>query len=822
MAQMCLWFESALACAGKMQARDMQSNPERWLALYFQDAAASWAAVGVEFGLRWVDIGPAKPQSGQDRAKDPKLMQALQNKRSAVTEDGTTRTLEFTQKEFNELEVKDLRRLDYVEVDGTYFRPFEVEDQPPDTSSQSTDEETEDEDNGDGDSHDAAHRRVESRRRAKEEEDDDPLLALCHQYADKDEVSVLADLLSACRQALCISLPDEPLVALADFFVRKRVVNVETCMQNMRSCARENFVCGQVERWRPLRAKDEPMSNAEIRRTWRVVADAIRNVNLAGAGERRARIDRMNMTLKELIEKGFPINAQPNGPTMVLLCAGMGNDHLPTLTKLFLSGANVQLHHAKDGTLPIEVAAAMGHRDVVLRLHEMGCSVGAAAHYALTESQLTTMHALLEPRSKGGKIGAPAGTRIKGVTVLEHACVLGNVQASLWLINLEGSMPDRRLDPSVCKQHELAVGGTLAHLLAKIGGRSFEVLDELYRRCPRLKDVRDNAGLTPMMVSNSQSILTMDNKYNACWPILQDTILNPEWNRLSDTNQRNLEELLQKAVREGADPAAHSKVGWTCLMAAALCAEPRAARAMLCDTPVLGSDLNDGFDTDVFARQAAHAERVLYATSRSGHTALMWAHWMAWVSEQPPESDDSPHKARAQRAANFDINRRACELVEEFSNRGATLRTLDAAALKHLREAFERGTAEERSLLRFDPQHLTVLGVGDPYGETGSLMSNALDERFAELRNAKGQQRFEFYAPSYRPPNTLEVYLLQLAASDHAFNGDTGRFEVHSAQHRAVPRSTAQYRAAPHTILIEDRFCSAVLGVARHPHPVAT
>ena len=67
----------------------------------------------------------------------------------------------------------------------------------------------------------------------------------------------------------------------------------------------------------------------------------------------------------------------------------------------------MQLHSSKDGTTPIEVAAAMGHKTTVLRLHEMGCSVGAAAHYALSESQLSTMHAILEPLSKGGRIGAP-------------------------------------------------------------------------------------------------------------------------------------------------------------------------------------------------------------------------------------------------------------------------------------------------------------------------------------------------------------------------------------------------------------------------------
>lgn len=58
-----------------------------------------------------------------------------------------------------------------------------------------------------------------------------------------------------------------------------------------------------------------------------------------------------------------------------------------------------------------------------------------------------------------------------------------------------------------------------------------QVLKALFAKCPQLAEMRDAAGLTPMMVSASQAILTMDAKYNACWPILKGTMLNPEWDR---------------------------------------------------------------------------------------------------------------------------------------------------------------------------------------------------------------------------------------------------------------------------------------------------
>ena len=242
----------------------------------------------------------------------------------------------------------------------------------------------------------AAKRHAATRKRKTADDSVDPLLLLCTRYAEhRGEMALLADLLAYIRTWLSTNLSPEPFQALTSFFLKEREVNAETCVENLPKGARTNFLCGMIKTWRQARTKDEPMSEPEVRRAWRTVADAIRAPNECDVGLRAALIDRMDRTLRELIEAGLPINSQPNGPSMVAMCAGMGAEHLPTISMLYLSGANVQLPNSKDGTLPIEIAAAMGHTTVVRRLYEMGSCVGDAAQYALTESQLETLKLLI-------------------------------------------------------------------------------------------------------------------------------------------------------------------------------------------------------------------------------------------------------------------------------------------------------------------------------------------------------------------------------------------------------------------------------------------
>ena len=360
------------------------------------------------------------------------------------------------------------------------------------------------------------------------------------------------------------------------------------------------------------------------------------------------------------------------------------------------------------------------------------------------------------------------------------------------------ALPERPLAPAICRQHELACGSTLAHLLGKRGGRSQKTLSLLLGRHPSLGTQANDAGLTPLMVAAASSVKTLNEAAVACWSVLERTILNPRWDRTDETHQASMVSQLREAIGRGADPAAHDAIGWTCLQATALCCEPRAAQALLENVGGSGGhdddDLGEIDDSTNHAASGARlaeaaaatvrplarasvrqvtaeSERVVYATSRSGHTALLWANWMAWVSARPPELDDGSEAAQQQRASNVQVCARAHQIVELLAGRGALMRTRDEAGLANLKAAYERSDAKQRALLRLNPDALRVLGV--PPVASGAA-EVPLAERLGSLRNLRASQKYSFYPRNYRPPESLEAFLLRMEAT-HAWQTEDGR-----------------------------------------------
>ena len=171
----------------------------------------------------------------------------------------------------------------------------------------------------------------------------------------------------------------------------------------------------------------------------------------------------------------------------------------------------------------------------------------------------------------------------------------------------------------------------------------------------------------------------------------------------------------------------------------------------------------------------ARAERVLYATSRSGFTALLWARWMVWVCEQPPL--DASDGEAVQREAQ--TRERAVDIATFLASRGAVMRTRDEVALEALRTAYRNGSAD-KSLLRLDPAHLKVLGMaadGD-----GGAAKDGFARRMGEMRNLKGHQKYAFYTANYKPRGKdggplLEAFLLEMGSGErgHKYATDDGR-----------------------------------------------
>ena len=133
-----------------------------------------------------------------------------------------------------------------------------------------------------------------------------------------------------------------------------------------------------------LAGKDvKPWTTGEVKLNWQRVLTAIQLPVLA---EEKLGAEKLMLAdLRELVAEGMPIDAAPEGETMLSLAASCGSaNHAKLLWLLFFSGADV---HAT-ATLPLEKAAAAGHYQTVKDLHAMGCRLGRGLHLSLLESQL--------------------------------------------------------------------------------------------------------------------------------------------------------------------------------------------------------------------------------------------------------------------------------------------------------------------------------------------------------------------------------------------------------------------------------------------------
>ena len=108
----------------------------------------------------------------------------------------------------------------------------------------------------------------------------------------------------------------------------------------MPAASRAGYLSGSIETWRRLRTV-EPMAKLEQKRLWRTIVDAIQAPAQAAAWQRKQAAKRMMDAIKEHVEKGFPVNAQPYGPSMAELIAGMGCAEAPS----FQTHTRLPAHH---------------------------------------------------------------------------------------------------------------------------------------------------------------------------------------------------------------------------------------------------------------------------------------------------------------------------------------------------------------------------------------------------------------------------------------------------------------------------------------------
>ena len=647
---------------------------------------------------------------------------------------------------------------------------------------------------------------------------------------EEDSTRLLERIFTHCRYALVGSWPDNPLETLSLYFMRQVGVRIGQ-PQIQESSPRPQNLDLRVSvppRWRTL-LKDEKImiweravhaeeiarGSAEEKRVWPAVTDAmVKPLRFPHGPQRNDQLVLTAEVLAQLIRRGLSLDTQPQGLTMCHLCASYGDDYLPLLNQLYWSGANIAAASTSarsHGMLPIELAATMGYVAAVRRLHAMGSPIGRALFCAIEESQIEVVNLLLK------ELKVPIDARWAGhfhVTPLEWAVILGSTDVAEVLIKYHAQR-GRILAPSTCTRYDLAPGSSLAHLCAKLGGARRRMLGMLVGNLDPINGrivldesliIKDQWNRTMHDVADARILKQLDARRYECWSVLDKTLLSGSFDRSKEKMEEMRQELVE-AVRKGGDPACQNDIGWTCMMVVALASEPVAAEALLQERTLVAGKDSDPVEEQ---RRQAEAARVLYATSASGLTALMWSSWVAWltgpeaarlamprgaVSAATSTGGDGGNGSAAERfgcgslfshvdeageyayfqrssgsvggdaASNLEPVKicemsegdqrhvRAMQLVDLFARRGATLRHKDKMALERLKCAYRAADAEDRELLTFDPRHLRR-SVSD--GGGGALDEEGCSEALHARLTHGGGLRSHMVVPKHYPDDYAE------------------------------------------------------------------
>jgi len=153
--------------------------------------------------------------------------------------------------------------------------------------------------------------------------------------------------------------------------------HLEQCKSNLQHVAADGYTSNETM-----------MSHSELLRCWPVV----RRVVVSHASGARAADEAMS-ALTMLLRRGLSVNHAPYGYTILYLACAQGNQRL--CETLISHGADIH-RWSRDGTMPIDVASAMGHKDVVECLLQKGSHFGGALHYAAAAGHVATARVLIE------------------------------------------------------------------------------------------------------------------------------------------------------------------------------------------------------------------------------------------------------------------------------------------------------------------------------------------------------------------------------------------------------------------------------------------
>ena len=316
-------------------------------------------------------------------------------------------------------------------------------------------------------------------------------------------------------------------------------------------------VCADAE---CLREVNGMMTTQEMARQWPMVVSVIQ---LPSSSILQA----IEATLKPLLRGGLSPDAAPYGYPILYLACAQGS--LEVVRVLLLYGANLQLR-SKDGTTAVEVAAAMGHTDIVELLIGKGAHFGSALHLAAASGQVLVVDRLLR---MGMHIDI--ALEAKGATS-------------------SGGSPLEPLTPltlAVMHQHSMVVK------MLRTAGASLDAVP-----------LRLREGHTMLMEDaerDSQLMSEMGEQQLEAGAVSFFRVARYVAQRkLADIDRdEHLVHLVDPSTKEPLDPDSRDALGWTGLMYAALA--------------------DDGLVASKYLRLGAKPQ----AVNRRGLSALLWAWW---------------------------------------------------------------------------------------------------------------------------------------------------------------------------------------------------
>ncbi len=331
------------------------------------------------------------------------------------------------------------------------------------------------------------------------------------------------------------------------------------------------------------------------------------------------------------IKQGFPINARPFGDSMLHLVSAMGSCSLGAF--LLTNGADLQLAREQDAAIPCEVAAAMGHLDLLKLFVRNGACIGRSMHIAAATGYAKLLHYLLEEG------GTNVNCRSYGYSAFETAMLHEHQPVLAMLLDRPGLDLYRECSKMLCEHQKLSAGSNVVHMAAKLGrlkgikAMKKSLKDRDWRALVKKRNIK---GETPLEVADYIARAQLQEDYLMVWDGVQAAFRTGDWSGL-------IQLLGERGDKGGvvADPNSQDAAGWTVLMLAAIQDRVELATSLL----------DNGAD--------------VYTQSKNGFSALFWAEWMG--------------------------SKRVAELLKA---KGAVLSNHDSAGLRNLEKAATEARAE--------------------------------------------------------------------------------------------------------------------------------